>query len=188
MELSLFLNKESEFWQVLAMDCEICGREIYGRGRDVVIDGAKLLACFDCAKSYVSTPQPPKQQITTSKKTYSPPKIPPLPPRQTPRREPVIRGDLELVEDYRSVIRKARESMGLTHDALSRKVGERISVLQKLESGKMIPDQALTRKLEHALKVELLQLPPKVSPGEFKGKHLEPTLGDIVSIQRKNER
>lgn len=170
------------------MECEICGGQIFGRGWSIVIDGAKLIVCSECAKSSKSAPQVSKQQTTVVKKTSNAPKIPSIPPRQTPRRETMIREDLELVEDYKSLVRKAREGMGLTHDELSRKIGERVSVLQKLETGKMIPDQALTRKLEHTLKIKILQPAPKASPGKFKGKLLEPTLGDIVSIQKKSNK
>jgi len=167
------------------MECEICGGQIFGRAWSMAIDGAKLIVCSECAKSFKSAPQMPKQQTTVAKKPSSSPKTPPIPQRQTLRRETMIWEDLELVEDYKSLVRKARESMDLTHDVLSRKIGERVSVLQKLETGKMIPDQALARKLEHTLKIKLLQSAPKVSLGEFKGKPLEPTLGDIVAIQQK---
>lgn len=167
------------------MECEICGEQIYGKGRNVIIDGAKLIVCSECAQSSTPAPQTSKQQTTVVKKTSTAPKIP---QRQTIRREVAIREDLELVEDYGSLVRKARERAGLTHDELSRKVGEKVSVLQKLETGKMIPDQALTRKLEHTLKIKLLQPLPKISTGEFTGKPLEPTLGEIVSIQKKNDK
>jgi len=37
------------------------------------------------------------------------------------------------------------------------------SVLQKLETGKMTPDQTLIKKLEHTLKIKLLETPPRIS-------------------------
>ena len=46
----------------------------------------------------------------------------------------------------------------------------------------MVPDQPLARKLEHTLKITLLQPTPKAT-GEFKGKHMESTLGDIVLMK-----
>jgi len=43
--------------------------------------------------------------------------------------------------------------MSLTHDALSRTIGAKVSVLQKLETGKMVPDRDLAKRLEHTLKI-----------------------------------
>ena len=46
--------------------------------------------------------------------------------------------------------------MGLNHEDLGRKINEKISVLKKLEGGKMTPNNTLARKLEHALRIKLL--------------------------------
>ncbi len=173
------------------MECEVCGNQIFGRGWSVVIEGARLVVCSECAKSSSkSTPQMPKQQTAatiTRKSTSTVPTprstAPPTHARPAPRREEPIREDIELVEDYGLLVRKARESMGMTHSDLGQKIGERVSILQKLEAGKMVPDQALARRLEHALKITLLQPTPKAT-GEFKGKHLESTLGDIVQMKK----
>jgi len=168
------------------MECEACGNQIFGRGWSVVIEGAKLIVCSECARfSSKSAPQLPKQQIVTAlkKPTPTPRNIAPHTiAHRTSRREAPVREDIELVEDYGPLVRKARENIGLTHDDLGRKIGERVSILQKLEKGKMVPDQALARRLEHTLKITLLQPTPKAS-GEFKEKHLESTLGDIVFMK-----
>jgi putative transcription factor len=78
--------------------------------------------------------------------------------------------------------------MGLTHEELSRTIGEKISLLQKLETEKMIPDQNVTRKLEHTLKIKLFELPSKVSiEDEFTTKPTGLTLGDLVSLHQKSD-
>jgi putative transcription factor len=64
--------------------------------------------------------------------------------------------ELELKEDYYKVIKQAREKLGLSQEALGRKINEKPSVIKLLESGKLKPDNMLARKLEHALKVQLL--------------------------------
>ena len=167
------------------MDCEICGRQIYGKGRGVIIDGAKLMVCSDCAQFATEAPQTYKQQTAGTKKSTSAPVRQQRPVR---REETIIREDLELVEDYRSIVRKARESLGLTHEELSRKIGEKVSFLQKLETGKMVPNQALAKKLEYALKIKLLQTASRVPvEEEFAKKPAERTLGDFVSMQQKKD-
>jgi putative transcription factor len=64
--------------------------------------------------------------------------------------------ELELKEDYHKVIKQAREKLGLSQEALGRKINEKPSVIKLLESGKLKPDNMLARKLEHFLKVQLL--------------------------------
>ncbi len=68
----------------------------------------------------------------------------------------------------------------------SKRIGEKVSVLQKIESGKMTPDIRLAQKLEHALKVKLL-VPPKgqeLPPTSLAVPH-EVTLGDVVQLKEK---
>ena len=168
------------------MECEVCGIQIVGKAMNIVIDGAKLVVCSDCAQFSKSTPQTHMEEPAEVKKAPSPvPRVrrPIIRPVETP-----ISDNLELVENYGSLVRKARESMGLTHDELSRKAGAKVSVLQKLETGKMVPDQDLAKRLEHTLKIRLLQPTQKVSVDEkFAAKPAELTLGDVVSTKKKEE-
>ncbi len=167
------------------MECEVCGRQIFGRALNIVIDGAKLVACTDCAQFSISAPQIfRKEKAEVKKTTASAPRV-----RRQPARmdeTSLIGDDLELVENYGFLVRKAREKMSLTHDELSRKVGAKVSVLQKLETGKMVPDQDLAKRLERTLKIKLLQLASRISVEEkFTGKPSELTLGDVVATKNK---
>lgn len=162
------------------MDCEVCGRPIMGRPNRAVIAGARLMVCQECAQlsssDWQATPKP-------SPVRAAPKKSPPTLRRQRPPRVPE---ELELVEDFRLEIRRAREEAGLTHEELGRGIGERVSVLRKLETGKMVPDEALTRRLEHALKIKLLLPPssPKVAEETLAKKPYEVTLGDVVTVKK----
>jgi putative transcription factor len=69
------------------------------------------------------------------------------------------------------------------------KAKERLSVIQKIELGKMAPDMRLARTLEHVLRIKLLvsrtELPvPKLSATPAK----EVTLADIARIRKKDGR
>ncbi len=62
-----------------------------------------------------------------------------------------------IVPDYASIIRKARESLGLTQEQLGRLINEKPSVIRRIESGAMVPTPVIARKLERALKIRLIQ-------------------------------
>jgi len=166
------------------MECEICGREIYGKTFRAVVDGAKLLVCSECAQFASSSWKPETRKPTPPVQKNLPPTIRPQIVR---RPSPTASMDeVELVEDYSQRVRKGRERLSLTHEELSRKIGERVSVLQKLETGKMTPDQALAKKLEHTLKIKLLEAPLKITSVDksYVKNNYGLTLGDIVIIQK----
>jgi putative transcription factor len=99
----------------------------------------------------------------------------------------LIPDNLALVTDYGQRIRKAREQQGYSHAELSRKIGERISLLQKVETEKMVPDRSLITKLEHTLKIRLQEI-ATMQPGEVPKKKLtDLTLGDIAVLQNSKE-
>ena len=93
-----------------------------------------------------------------------------------------------MVEGYSSQIRKAREKLGLSHEDLGKKINEKASVLRKLETGKMAPNDMLVTKLEHVLKIKLLapiseeKVPPVEAP---KMASRELTLGDLIQFDKK---
>ncbi|MFH0897624.1 MAG: multiprotein bridging factor aMBF1 [Candidatus Bathyarchaeota archaeon] len=167
------------------MECEVCGRQIIGKALNIVIDGAKLVVCSECAQLSTPASQSYREERAVVKKSAPAPRV-----RQQAVRtgETPIHDDLELVENYGSLVRKARENMGLTHDELSRKAGAKVSILQKLETGKMVPDLDLAKRLENTLKIKLLQPSSKVPVEErFSSKPSELTLGDVVSTKKKEE-
>jgi putative transcription factor len=164
------------------MECEVCGKAIYGRAEKVSLDGARLYVCANCAhftpshQTYETKPQPIQR---------APRKPRPSTPR--PPRQELIPDNLALVTDYGQRIRKAREQQGYSHAELSRKIGERISLLQKVETEKMVPDRSLITKLEHTLKIRLQEI-ATMQPGEVPKKKLtDLTLGDIAVLQNSKE-
>jgi putative transcription factor len=94
------------------------------------------------------------------------------------------------VEGYGKRIRRGREKLGFTHEELSRKIGEKISLLQKLETEKMTPDLALAKKLENTLRIKILGAPTKAQVGDEVNAHkpTDLTLGDVVVVQKRDER
>lgn len=167
------------------MQCEVCGRFIEGMSYRAVIEGAKMTVCGSCAKlgSVSWETAPPAKPVSRAVK-----RKPILPPRISVKKpQPPLSQELELAPDFNLHVRKARERLGLSHEDLGRKISERVSVLKKVESGKMIPDNRLANKLERTLKIKLLVPPsePKVQQPTLVALRHQTTLGDVVKIKVK---
>ncbi len=140
-----------------------------------------MTVCGKCARlgsGYWEAP--PKSRIKRAAK--------PLPPISISRKKQpqVLTEALELVDNFGLRIRRAREELELSHEDLGRKIGEKVSVLRKIESGKMTPDHRLAEKLEHALRVKLLVPPsePK-APQAVLSQPRGVTLGEVVQLKKK---
>ena len=129
------------------MNCEICGMLIRGDPQLVITDSAKLWVCNVHAK--LGTPI--KETVAKARTVGSSPAArPPLIPKFD-----IIEEELQLKEDFGTVIKEARERMGLTQEQLALKINERASLIRHLETGKMKPTDTLAGKLERFLKVDL---------------------------------
>ena len=161
------------------MQCEVCGRQIFGKPLRAIIEGAKMTVCSECAKlsSGYWEPKPQRRPKKTIKRQ---PVIP------ISRRKPTasVTETLELVDDFGKQVRQARRRLEMSHEDLGRKIREKVSVLRKIESGKMVPDLGLAERLEHALKVKL-----RVPSSEPKAQYVSlskprvTTLGDLVLLK-----
>jgi len=167
------------------LDCEVCGSPIFGKGVKVLIDGARLLVCGRCASRATTVKAPSKRESLTPPA----PKVPRARPQPQTRRGPSapkfpVGG--ELADNYGQVVRKAREAMHLSQEDLCRRIAEKVSVLQKIESERLVPDDSLVRKLEQALKIQLMQLPSKEPPAEEEfSRPMDLTLGDVAIMQKR---
>lgn len=106
------------------------------------------------------------------------------------RRKPTssVPDTFELVSDFGQRVRQARRSLELSHENLGRRIREKVSVLRKIESGKMAPDLVLAEKLEHALKIKL-RVPPSEPETQFVtlAKPRGATLGDLFLLKDKEK-
>jgi putative transcription factor len=171
--------------------CEVCGRKIHGKPIRAIIEEAKLTVCSECSKHGTiiweeETKQPPtlklKPKIAQSQTLKA----------QTLRKtQTVLESTLELVDDYDVKVRQAREQLGLTHEELGKKINEKVSVLKKVETRKIKPDDKLAAKLEHALKIKLLvpastEKVPTAVASKQPSRGL--TLGDIIQFDKDKSR
>lgn len=171
---------------MLQLRCEVCGCRINGKPFNVIIEGARLTVCSECAKHGKICYDEPKP-----KPMFAKPKAKPVMLRVQPKpKSPTVDTSLELAEDYGARIRKAREQLGLSHEQLGKRLNEKVSLLRKIETGKMTPDNRLAAVLEHVLKVKLIVPAKEVKVPEAKipkKTNRELTLGDLIQLKEKRE-
>jgi putative transcription factor len=180
--------------------CELCGRNMKGHGRNVVIEGASMLVCPQCAAKFARQPDEsssrafsrPRQQSSwlgppERQSSLPPPKTIKSKPKPKPR--PLSMGvrleEMELIEDYAKTILAARQKKGMSQDELAQRIGESISTLKAIEAGRQKPIEKTIRGLERELEISLLEpigtVPIKAGAHAGTG----PTLGDRVIVKRK---
>jgi len=169
------------------LQCEVCGRQIAGKPYRVIIEGAKMSTCGECAKlgSTYWEPQSKSLKQPAEKKTKTIARSVPI------KREISVKvpEDLEIEDGFGLHVRRAREKLSLSYEELGRKIGEKVSVIKKIESGKMIPDQKLATKLEHALRIKLFVSraePETVFPSS--PPRTSVTLGEVVHLKSEKRR
>ena len=163
------------------MECEICGKEVPEHNPiRAKIEGSVMVVCKECSKLGKIQKAPPKPKFRKQDKTKRP---------KTTRNKNYSRQDEpteELIEDFDLEIRKARESKDWSREVLGKKINERVSVITRIETGKMTPDLKLTKKLEKALNIKLLEKVNNVDLNQFVNTSSgERTLGNVMKIKRK---
>lgn len=137
-----------------------------------------MVVCKECAKLGTIQKAPPKPRFQQNKKGRKNTQ----PKRNYRNDEPTE----ELIENYNTTVRNAREAKNWSREDLGKKINERVSVINRIESGKMTPDPKLTKKLEKALNITLLENVNDVDLNQFiNSSSGERTLGNIVKIKRK---
>jgi len=163
----------------LSIRCELCGAEILGEAEKVMVDGAILLVCKKCASH--GKPVPFRAEKAEERK---------IAPVKQRKRKVIERKEeeYELVDDYNLLIRSQREKMGLKQEELAKIIGEKTSLIQRIESGDYKPSIDIARKIEKALNIKLLKI---VEEEEEEGvavrKPTKITLGEIVTLKKKKK-
>jgi transcriptional regulator, XRE family len=95
---------------------------------------------------------------------------------------------VEVVENFGEVVRRARENLGLSREALAAMLGVKENVLRRIEAGQLQPDLALAKKLERALGVRLLVEATEEGAVRSGGKTEKGlTLGEVAEIRDEGE-
>jgi putative transcription factor len=154
-----------------------------------MIEGAKLTVCNNCSKHGKSVweEEPRPKPLRTNVGAQPPFRV----PSEKTARNPLDL-TMQLVEDFDTRIRLAREKRGYSHEELGKKTNEKVSLLRKIETRKMMPDNTLATKLEHVLKIKLI-IPVTEEKIEIpqskmaKSANRELTLGDLVQLGKRGK-
>lgn len=191
------------------MRCEICGKEVAEKGTMIEVDGAKLLVCGQCrkfggenkprrGKPNPTSFSPPSSHVGQPRASPSQPlaKMPRKPPKRfiepraaRERMEKPAPAEYELVEDYPQKIKQSREALGLNQSELANRIGEKLSIVQKLETGKIRPPDVIIDKLTRVLRTTLrAPVEDDSIPHDFEKASVELTIGDVAKqVTKKKE-
>ncbi len=181
------------------MSCEICGNDLRGRGIKVIVEGAKLTVCRDCAELGERVREEPRGRVTIKnapnpqgKVKAASPARPLPPPKQVPIRNvkrQASEESLEIVENYAEVVKKARGAMTIEDFAAS--LSEKATVIQKVETGKLKLTIKLAKRIEKVYRVKLINqrdaaedMEDVIWKPEKKGEY-SPTLGDFIKEKKE---
>lgn len=162
----------------MTMKCELCGRDAPYL-KEVIIEGSRLMVCPDCAKMGTPATKKEKNEIP---KTVMEERLQKRAQRQS-QRDILTNLEETLVEDFPDRIRQAREKKRLSREELGHKIQEKASIIGKLENGSLRPDDALRKKLERFLGIQLLT---KAESGVIQH-HTQKrgmTLGDFIKFEK----
>jgi len=163
------------------LNCEICGSKIYGLSKRIILEGSKLLVCMKCSSLGEPDINTERYPSRTKRRTLGTP----VKKRTGESRLPREVEELEVAEDFPKMIKEAREKKKMSQQDLARTVKERLSIIQKIELGKMTPDLRISRALEHTLRIKLL-LPRNETPVETdKPDQTGLTLGDVIQYKKR---
>jgi len=171
--------------------CEMCGQDS-PMAKRVFLEGSLLMLCPKCARFGKSTEAavadgeigdiPVERAVPVRKSIPAP-----YTGRGKGGKGPgdyLDPGETVLVEDFHKRIFDARNKLGWTQEELARKINERKSIIAKLETKDIKPNDELRKKLEKALKIVLMEKvgPPGLNIREEKRAL---TLGDMVKLNKK---
>ncbi|MFW9940778.1 MAG: multiprotein bridging factor aMBF1 [Candidatus Thorarchaeota archaeon] len=167
-------------------ECPICGGIIWGRGQRVLLEGAKITVCDNCAQHGTKIYKP----ITNIQKNNKGQ----IRSKTTPKKrsfKPKGVEELEIVIDYAKRIRNVRNNLRLNQDQFAQKLNEKPSLLRRIEAGKVEPTIKLAKKIQEMYKIKLLkkidETEFRVQETKFMKKSTGSSLGDIAFIKKKSK-
>ncbi|MEM3736813.1 MAG: multiprotein bridging factor aMBF1 [Candidatus Bathyarchaeia archaeon] len=168
------------------MRCEICGKVSPNKLLPVSIEGARLLACVECAKLGTLDIKTGGVSSSLSRKNSVATRAPP-PIRQS-RGLSDIRPDVyAVVDDYGLRVRKAREEHGWSQEELGKMINEKASLIGKIETSKLTPSLLIAKKLEHVLGVSLLVKEDFPVTQTSPPLRYDLTIGDVVTFKKQEK-
>ena len=139
-----------------------------GKGENTLlvnVEGVKMKLCKSCSK-YGKVLSSNRERPIFRKQI-----------RQEPEIEQLV------VNNYGQVIKTARESLQLTQEDLAKKLNEKESLIQKIESQHKEPSVNTARKLEKFLRIKLIEQHEEVSTNKKVTSSQGMTIGDMIKLK-----
>lgn len=148
--------------------CDMCGSP--GKLFKTIVESTELSVCQECSRFGKVVGVIEQSTARTAAKAES--------------EEPETEVMELLVEDYAEKIRKKRESLGLNQEEFAKKLNEKESLIQKIESGHFEPSIGLAKRIGKVLQLRLVE--------EYEEKHTNQkgsktdafTIGDFIKIRK----
>jgi len=150
------------------MLCDMCGSP--GKLFKTIVEGTELSVCQECSR-FGKVVGVIEQSTKPIAKTES--------------EEPETEVMELLVEDYAEKIRKKRESLGLNQEEFAKKLNEKESLIQKIESGHFEPPIGLAKRIGKVLQLRLVEGYEEQHEKQPRPKVEGFTLGDFIKIKEK---
>ena len=144
------------------MLCDLCGSSKVGFV--CAIEGSEVTVCGPCSKygQVIRSLDDQPVKVTT----------------RMPEAERVE----GLVSNFASLIRKKREASGMTQEDFAKMIGEKLSILHKLEAGQIAPDLDTAKKLERKLGLKLVVREEEAEVSTVKHPSAALTIGDVLNL------
>ena len=145
----------------------MCGS--IGKLYKTIVEDAQLNVCHECSKlgKVIDVIRQDNMKMEVQRNEYS-----------TPETMQII------VTDYAEKIKRKREILGLKQEDFAKKINEKESLIQKIESGHFEPSIVLAKKIGNFLKIKLIEDYQEEQEKQTKTKTGPFTIGDFIKIKK----
>ena len=145
----------------------MCGS--IGKLYKTIVEDAQLNICHECSKlgKVIGVIKQDNIKIEVPRNEYSQPETMQI-----------------IVNDYAEKIKRKRESLGLKQEDFAKKINEKESLIQKIESGHFEPSIVLAKKIGNFLKIKLIEDYQEEQEKQTKTKTGSFTIGDFIKIKK----
>lgn len=145
----------------------MCGS--IGKLYKTIVEDAQLNVCHECSKlgKVIDVIKQDNMKIEVPRNEYSQPETMQI-----------------IVNDYAEKIKRKRESLGLKQEDFAKKINEKESLIQKIESGHFEPSIVLAKKIGNFLKIKLIEDYQEEQEKQTKTKTGSFTIGDFIKIKK----
>ena len=145
----------------------MCGS--IGKLYKTIVEDAQLNVCHECSKlgKVIDVIHQDNMKMEVQRNEYSQPETMQI-----------------IVNDYAEKIKRKRESLGLKQEDFAKKINEKESLIQKIESGHFEPSIVLAKKIGNFLKIKLIEDYQEEQEKQTKTKTGSFTIGDFIKIKK----